>query len=37
MADEFQDTCHMQFKLLRQVVERHHNLAVVRRSSSGLL
>ena len=29
MADEFQDTCHTQFRLLRQVVERHRNLAVV--------
>jgi DNA helicase II / ATP-dependent DNA helicase PcrA len=29
MADEFQDTSRPQFGLLRQVVERHRNLAVV--------
>ncbi len=29
LADEFQDTCATQFRLLRQIVERHHNLAVV--------
>ena len=29
LADEFQDTCATQFCLLRQIVERHHNLAVV--------
>jgi DNA helicase-2/ATP-dependent DNA helicase PcrA len=29
MADEFQDTCHTQFDLLNQIVERHRNLAVV--------
>jgi DNA helicase II / ATP-dependent DNA helicase PcrA len=29
MADEAQDTSHIQFELLRQVVERHRNLAVV--------
>lgn len=29
LADEFQDTCPIQFRLLRQVVDHHHNLAVV--------
>src|SRR5713101_3313729 len=29
MADEFQDTSDTEFRLLRQVVERHQNLAVV--------
>ena len=29
MADEAQDTCHTQFDLLRHIVERHRNLAVV--------
>jgi DNA helicase-2/ATP-dependent DNA helicase PcrA len=29
MADEFQDTCPTQFKLLRDIVDHHHNLAVV--------
>jgi DNA helicase-2/ATP-dependent DNA helicase PcrA len=29
IVDEFQDTCMTQFKLLRHVVDRHHNLAVV--------
>ncbi len=29
LADEFQDTSPIQFRLLRQVVEHHHNLAVV--------
>jgi DNA helicase-2/ATP-dependent DNA helicase PcrA len=29
MVDEFQDTCMTQFRLLRHVVDRHHNLAVV--------
>jgi DNA helicase-2/ATP-dependent DNA helicase PcrA len=29
MADEFQDTSDMQFNLLRRVVERHRNLAVM--------
>jgi DNA helicase II / ATP-dependent DNA helicase PcrA len=29
MADEAQDTCHTQFELLRQIVERHRNLAII--------
>src|SRR5262245_32633603 len=29
LVDEFQDTNHVQFKVVRKLVERHHNLVVV--------